>query len=152
MEQKGSNWIRFLPLLVVALGIVLVLLWMNREPGSGGDGSSAETAQGLEGVSGDTDAGPSMTDREQAWDAATGSPPEWPRDLESPLDCGQAVAELRDVWGRPLGEGLLHSEHDGFVMGRSHGIYFYPGNAVLGMAIRDDAPLVAPYPDDFFKD
>jgi predicted deacylase len=65
---------------------------------------------------------------------------------------GQAVAELRDVWGRPLGEGLLHSEHDGFVMGRSHGIYSYPGNPVLGMAIRDDAPLVAPYPEDFFKD
>jgi hypothetical protein len=36
-------------------------------------------------------------------------------------------------------------------MGRSHGIYFYPGDAVLGMAIRDDAPLVAPYPDDYYK-
>jgi predicted deacylase len=68
------------------------------------------------------------------------------------VTAGQAVAEVRDVWGRPMGEGLLRSEHDGFVMGRSHGIYFYPGNAVLGMAIRDDAPLVAPYPEDFFKD
>jgi len=61
------------------------------------------------------------------------------------------VAEMRDVWGRPLGEGLLRSEYDGFVMGRSHGIYFYPGEAVLCLAIRDEASLVAPYPEDFFK-
>jgi hypothetical protein len=59
---------------------------------------------------------------------------------------------VRDVWGRPLGDGLLRSEHDGFVIGRSHGIYFYPGDEVLGMAIRDDAPLVAPYPEDYFKE
>ena len=64
---------------------------------------------------------------------------------------GDPVAEVRDVWGRPLGEGLLRAEYDGFVIGRSHGIYFYPGDAVLGMAIRDEAPLVAPYPEDFFS-
>ena len=64
---------------------------------------------------------------------------------------GDVVAEVRDVWGRPMGDGLLRAEYDGFVMGRSHGIYYYPGNAVLGMAIRDEAPLVAPYPKDFFK-
>jgi hypothetical protein len=62
------------------------------------------------------------------------------------------VAEVRDLWGRPLGDGWLRAEHDGFVIGRSHGIFYYPGDAVLGMAIRDDAPLVAPYPEDFFKD
>lgn len=67
------------------------------------------------------------------------------------LQVGDPVAEVRDVWGRPLGEGLLRAEFDGFVMGRSHGIYFYPGQPVLGMAIRDEAPLVAPYPEDFFK-
>jgi predicted deacylase len=66
------------------------------------------------------------------------------------LQVGDPVAEVRDVWGRPLGEGLLRAEFDGFVMGRSHGIYFYPGEPVLGMAIRDEAPLVAPYPEDFF--
>jgi predicted deacylase len=68
-----------------------------------------------------------------------------------PVQEGDPVAEVRDVWGRPLGEGLLRAEYDGFVMGRSHGIYFYPGEAVLGMAIRDEAPLVAPYPEDFFE-
>lgn len=65
---------------------------------------------------------------------------------------GDPVAEVCDVWGRPLGDGVLHSEHEGFVIGRSHGIYYYPGDAVLGMAIRDDAPLVAPYPESYFRD
>jgi predicted deacylase len=68
------------------------------------------------------------------------------------VQAGDPVAEVRDVWGRPLGDGMLRSECDGFVMGRFHGIYFYPGDAILGMAVRDDAPLVAPYPDDYFKD
>jgi predicted deacylase len=66
------------------------------------------------------------------------------------IHAGDPVAELRDVWGRPLGDGLLRSEYDGFVMGRSHGIYFYPGDSVLCMAIRDEAPLLAPYPEDYF--
>ena len=65
---------------------------------------------------------------------------------------GDPVAEVRDIWGRPVGDGLLHSEYDGFVIGRSHGIYYYPGDEVLGMAIRDDAPLIAPYPADYYKD
>jgi predicted deacylase len=68
------------------------------------------------------------------------------------VNTGDPVAEVRDVWGRPLGDGLLRSEYQGFVIGRSHGIYFYPGDAVLGMAIRDDAPLVAPYPKDYFEE
>ena len=65
---------------------------------------------------------------------------------------GDPVAEIRDVWGRPIGDGLLRSEHDGFILGRSHGIYFYPGDAVLCTAVRDEAPLVGPYPADYFKD
>jgi predicted deacylase len=76
------------------------------------------------------------------------------RHLVAPGDLvqvGDPVAEVRDIWGRPLDDGLLRSECDGFVIGRSHGIYFYPGNAVLGMAVRDDAPLVAPYPEDYFE-
>ncbi len=64
---------------------------------------------------------------------------------------GDPVAEMRDVWGRPVGDGLLRSEYDGFVIGRSHGIYYYAGDAVLGTAIRDEAALVAPYPPEYFK-
>jgi predicted deacylase len=65
---------------------------------------------------------------------------------------GDAVAETRDVWGRPVGSGLLHSVYDGYVIGRAHGIFFYPGDAILTMAVRDDEPLVGPYPEDFFED
>ncbi len=64
---------------------------------------------------------------------------------------GDLVAEVVDVWGRPVGDGVLVSEYDGFVIGRSHGIYYYPGEAVLALAVRDDAPLVAPYPKDYFE-
>ena len=65
---------------------------------------------------------------------------------------GDPLAEVRDVWGRPVGEGVLRSEYDGFVIGRQHGIYRYPGEAVLALGIRDDAPIVGPYPDDYYKD
>jgi predicted deacylase len=66
------------------------------------------------------------------------------------VSVGDPIAEVRDVWGRPLGDGLLHAEHDGFVLGRAHGIYYYPGDSVLYMAIRDEAPLLAPYPEGYF--
>jgi predicted deacylase len=67
------------------------------------------------------------------------------------VESGDPVAQVRDVWGRPLGDGVLYAEVDGFVIGRSHGIYYYPGDPVLDMAVRDDAPLVAPYPEDYFE-
>jgi uncharacterized protein len=66
------------------------------------------------------------------------------------LSKGDPVAEARDVWGRPQGEGLLRAPADGFVIGRSHGIYYYPGDAVLAMAVRDEAPLTGTYPEGFF--
>lgn len=67
------------------------------------------------------------------------------------VEKGQTVAELHDIWGRPLGESVLHSEYDGFVIGRSHGIMFYPGQAVLSMAVPLDGDMVEPYPEDYFK-
>lgn len=69
---------------------------------------------------------------------------------------GDPVAELCDIWGRPLRsellpDGLLRAEHDGFVLARSHGIFYYAGSPTLTMAIRDEAPLIGPYPDGFFE-
>jgi predicted deacylase len=68
------------------------------------------------------------------------------------VNAGDPVAEVRDIWGRPLGDGLLRAATDGLVLGRSPGIYYYPGDAVLGMAVRDEAPLIGSYPDGFFKE
>lgn len=67
------------------------------------------------------------------------------------VEKGQPVAEVRDIWGRPIGDGLVRSEYDGFVLGRSHGIFFYPGEAVMHMAVPLDGELVEPYPEDYFR-
>jgi predicted deacylase len=67
------------------------------------------------------------------------------------VEKGQPVALLRDIWGRPIGEGIIRSEYDGFVLGRSHGILFYPGEAVLTLAVPQDGDMVEPYPEDYFK-
>ena len=64
---------------------------------------------------------------------------------------GQAIAEIRDIWGRPIGEKILRSEFDGWIIGRTHGIVYYPGTEVCGMAIKDDLPTVQPYPKDYWK-
>ncbi len=68
------------------------------------------------------------------------------------VQSGDVIAELRDIWGRPLGDGVLRTDCDGIVLGRSHGIYYSPGQAVLSMAIRDEDALIGPYPDDFFDE
>jgi predicted deacylase len=67
------------------------------------------------------------------------------------VENGQPVAELRDIWGRPIGDGVMRSEYDGFVIGRSHGILFYPGEPVLSMAVPLDGEMVEPYPEDYFN-
>jgi predicted deacylase len=65
---------------------------------------------------------------------------------------GDPVAELYDIWGRPLEESQLLSMHDGLVLGRSHGIYYYPGAPLYSLAIRDEADLIAPYPEEYYRD
>jgi len=67
------------------------------------------------------------------------------------VKAGDPVAEVRDIWGKPLGDGYLHSEYEGFVIGRSHGIFYYPGDPVYTLAVRDDLPVVGAYPDKFFE-
>ena len=59
---------------------------------------------------------------------------------------GDPIAEVRDIWGRPIGEKILRSECDGWIMGRTHGILHYPGTEICGMGVRDDLPTVLPYP------
>jgi predicted deacylase len=71
-----------------------------------------------------------------------------PGDLVS---VGQPVAEVKDIWGRPIAEKVLLSDYDGWVMARSHGVFYYPGAEVYGLAIRDTLPTVQPYPKDYFK-
>ena len=65
------------------------------------------------------------------------------------VNIGDPLVEMRDAWGRVL--GVLNSEYEGFVIARPASILFYPGEATLLLAIRDDEPLVGPYPDSFFE-
>jgi uncharacterized protein len=67
------------------------------------------------------------------------------------IKVGDPLCEMRDIWGRQVGEGMLRSEYDGWIISRTHGIVRYPHEATFSMAIRDESATVGPYPDDYFK-
>ena len=64
---------------------------------------------------------------------------------------GDAVARLVDIYGRPIGpdNGLLRTEHDGYVVGRMQGEVYYENEPVLWMAVRDNSELLLPFPSDY---
>ena len=64
---------------------------------------------------------------------------------------GDAVARLVDIYGRPIGpdNGLLRTEHDGYVVGRMQGEVYYENEPVLWLAVWDDNELLLPYPKDY---
>jgi predicted deacylase len=64
---------------------------------------------------------------------------------------GDAVSRLTDIYGRPLGpdEGLLRTEHDGYVVGRMQGNVYYENEPVLWLSVRDSNELLLPYPEDY---
>jgi hypothetical protein len=65
------------------------------------------------------------------------------------VEKGQEIAQLRDVFGRPIGPsgGRIFSDHAGFILGWRQGVIRYKGEAVLSMAIRDTGSMLAPYPE-----
>ena len=56
------------------------------------------------------------------------------------------VAELRDLWGRPVGDGTVRVEADSWIIGLEDGILAYPGAAIAHIGLVDDGPLVEPWP------
>ena len=61
---------------------------------------------------------------------------------------GDVVAEITDIWGRPLGdEGLIRTEKEGWVINLRSGVGAYPNRALMDLAVRDDDPLVEPWPE-----
>lgn len=67
-------------------------------------------------------------------------------DAGDEVQAGEPVARMVDIYGRPVGteDGLLRTEHAGFVIGIFSGMAFYPNEAILGLAIRDNNQLVIP--------
>lgn len=66
------------------------------------------------------------------------------------VKAGDPIAEVRDIWGRPVAEKILRADCDGWIMGRTHGVVHYPGHEICGIGVRDDLPTVLPYPKGFF--
>lgn len=63
------------------------------------------------------------------------------------LHPGDTVARLSDIWGRPIGEGEVRAEHEGWVIGLPNGSLAYRHAPLAYLAVRDDEPLVAPWPE-----
>lgn len=63
---------------------------------------------------------------------------------------GDTIARLTDIYGRPLGpeDGLLRSEHDGYVVGLLPGTVYYENEPVIWMSVRDDNEMLLPYPSE----
>jgi predicted deacylase len=73
----------------------------------------------------------------------------WLVDTGDIVKAGDAVARLSDVYGRSIGDddGLLRSEHDGYVVGRLQGSTFYENEPCIWMAVRDDSEMLLPFED-----
>jgi len=59
---------------------------------------------------------------------------------------GQVLAEMVDIWGRPLADGTISAPADGWLIGWGNGLAKYAGQNIASLAIRDDTPLVGAYP------
>lgn len=59
---------------------------------------------------------------------------------------GEPLGRMVDLWGRALDGGELVAPADGWLIGWRDGLARYAGQRVASLAIRDEAPLVAPAP------
>jgi len=59
---------------------------------------------------------------------------------------GDVVVRLTDIYGRGIGDdnGLLRSEHDGYVVGLLKGTVYYENQPCIWMAVRDDSDMLIP--------
>jgi hypothetical protein len=55
---------------------------------------------------------------------------------------GDIIATLNDIYGRPIGEGVVRTEYDGWIIGLTSGLGVYQNAVLCTMAVRDDEPLV----------
>jgi uncharacterized protein len=59
---------------------------------------------------------------------------------------GDVIATLRDIYARPIGEGVVRTDRAGWVIGLCAGMAVYPNTYLAELAVRDTEPLLARYP------
>ncbi|MFX0117366.1 MAG: succinylglutamate desuccinylase/aspartoacylase family protein, partial [Candidatus Hodarchaeota archaeon] len=59
---------------------------------------------------------------------------------------GQPIAKITDIFGRPLGDGYIRTDHDGYMIALRNKMTVYPNEAIAEMGIKDEEPLIAPIP------
>lgn len=59
---------------------------------------------------------------------------------------GDVIAALRDVYARPIGDGVVRTAKAGWVIGLCAGMAVYPNTYLAELAVRDVEPLIARHP------
>jgi len=59
---------------------------------------------------------------------------------------GQPIALFTDIFGKPLGDGYIRTEHDGYMIALRSEMTVYPNEAIAEMGVKDDNPVVVPIP------
>lgn len=62
------------------------------------------------------------------------------------VGAGDVLADLRDIWGRKIGDGAVRAVTEGWVLSLEDGIVTYPGTAIAHLAVPDEEPLVGRWP------
>ena len=60
---------------------------------------------------------------------------------------GDVIAVMTDLFGRPLPDGEIRAKNDGWIISLSRGAICYQGQSITNMAIRDEAPMIEPFPE-----
>ncbi|PZR62793.1 MAG: deacylase [Candidatus Eremiobacter antarcticus] len=61
---------------------------------------------------------------------------------------GTVIAQLRDLWGRPIQDGTVKVTADSWVLGIEDGILAYPGASLAHFAVAETSPVVEAWPDE----
>ncbi len=59
---------------------------------------------------------------------------------------GQAIAKITDIHGRPLGDGIIRTEYEGYMIALRDQITVYPNMGIAEMGIKDEYDILAPMP------
>ena len=59
---------------------------------------------------------------------------------------GQPIAKFTDILGRPLDDGFIRTDYDGFMVSLQTKMTVYPNDTISEMGVKDEYPLTAKIP------